>query len=224
MLNEDEIVAGGIINVKNFPNQIKNKTQIEENITPVNFSVKEVDRISKLNHRPGIIWLTGLSGSGKTTIAREVEKKLFMKDFNVFVLDGDNLRLGLNKGLKFSPEDRTENIRRTGEVAKLFTQAGFIVIVSLISPYKSERKKVRDLRPEVFREIFIKASLNECMKRDTKGLYLKVKKGKIKNFTGFDSPYEEPEKPDLILDTEKESIEESVSNLINFITRNFEIT
>ncbi len=224
LLNEDEIVAGGIINVKNFPNQIKNKTQIEENITPVNFSVKEVDRISKLNHRPGIIWLTGLSGSGKTTIAREVEKKLFMKDFNVFVLDGDNLRLGLNKGLKFSPEDRTENIRRTGEVAKLFTQAGFIVIVSLISPYKSERKKVRDLRPEVFREIFIKASLNECMKRDTKGLYLKVKKGKIKNFTGFDSPYEEPEKPDLILDTEKESIEESVSNLINFITRNFEIT
>ena len=224
LLSEKEIVAGGIVNVQNFPNQIKNKTQIEENIIPENFSVKEVDRISKLNHRPGIIWLTGLSGSGKTTIAREVEKKLFIKSYNVFVLDGDNLRLGLNKGLKFSPEDRTENIRRTGEVAKLFTQAGFIVVVSLISPYKSERKKARDLRPEVFKEIFVKASLNECIKRDAKGLYSKVKKGKIKNFTGFDSPYEEPEKPDLILDTEKESIDESVSNLTNFIIKNFEIT
>ena len=223
LLSEEEIVAGGIINVQNFPNQIKNKIQSEENIIPENFSVKEVDRISKLNHRPGIIWLTGLSGAGKTTIAREVEKRLFMKNYNVFVLDGDNLRLGLNKGLKFSPDDRTENIRRTGEVAKLFTQAGFIIIVSLISPYKSERKKARDLRPEVFKEIFVKASLNECIKRDTKGLYSKVKKGVIKNFTGFDSPYEEPVNPDLILDTEKESIDESVLNLTNFITKNFEI-
>ena len=175
----------------------------------------------KFNHRPGIIWLTGLSGSGKSTIAKNVEKKLFQRNFNVFTLDGDNLRIGLNKNLSFTPEDRTENIRRTAEVARLFTQAGFIVIVSLISPYRSERKRARDIRPELFREIFIKASIDVCKKRDVKGLYAKAIRGEIKNFTGISSPYEEPEKPNLIINTFKEDVNESVEKLEKYIVREF---
>ena len=175
----------------------------------------------KLNHRPGIIWLTGLSGSGKSTVAKNVEKRLFQRNFNIFTLDGDNLRIGLNKNLAFSPEDRTENIRRTAEVAKLFTQAGFIVIVSLISPYRSERKKARDIRPEIFREIYIKAPLKVCTERDVKGLYAKALKGEIKNFTGITSPYEEPEMPNLVIDTSNETVEESVKKLEEYILHEF---
>ena len=167
--------------------------------------------------------MTGLSGSGKSTIAKEIERKLFLKGFNVFILDGDNLRMGLNKGLSFSPEDRTENIRRTAEVAKLFTDAGFIVIVSLISPYRSERKKARDIRPEYFREIYIKASLDECIKRDVKGLYAKAIRSEIKDFTGISSPYEEPTKPDLTINTENETIEKSVSILLSYVIDEFSI-
>ena len=171
----------------------------------------EIDRSIKFNHRPGIVWLTGLSGSGKSTIAKNVEKKLFEKNINVFSLDGDNLRIGLNKNLNFSPEDRTENIRRTAEVANLFAKQAFI-LVSLISPYRSERKKLRDIRPEIFREIYIKASVEVCSKRDVKGLYAKANSGEIKNFTGISSPYEPPEMPNLIIDTSKEKVEESVKN------------
>ena len=174
-----------------------------------------------LKHRPGIIWLTGLSGSGKSTIAKGVEKKLFSEHFNVFTLDGDNIRLGLNRDLSFSPEDRTENIRRTAEVAKLFSQAGFIVIVSLISPYRSERRKARDIRPEIFKLIYTKASLDVCKKRDVKGLYAKAKSGEIKSFTGISSPYEEPEKPDLVIDTARERVNESIEKLYNFIKKEF---
>ena len=222
ILDEEKIIAGGIINLQNFPDQ-KDVIQTK-NIKPVNFSVTEIDRSLRFNHRSAIIWMTGLSGSGKSTIAKEIEKKLFLKSYNVFVLDGDNLRMGINKGLGFTTEDRTENIRRTAEVARLLTQAGFIVIVSLISPYISERKKARDIRPEIFKEIFIKASIDECKKRDVKGLYSKAISGEIKNFTGISSPYEDPKNPDLILNTEKESIEESVNKLENFIIKEFGMT
>ena len=222
ILDEEKIIAGGIINLQNFPDQ-KDVIQTK-NIRPESFSVSEIDRALRFNHRSAIIWLTGLSGSGKSTIAKETEKKLFLKNFNVFILDGDNLRMGVNRGLGFSTEDRTENIRRAAEVAKLLSQAGFIVIVSLISPYISERKKARDIRPEIFKEIFIKASINECKKRDVKGLYSKALKGEIKNFTGISSPYEDPKNPDLILNTEEESIEESVSKLENFIIKEFGMT
>ena len=221
ILDEEEIVAGGIVNLENYPDQ--KEVEKTKNITPENFTVTEIDRALKFNHRSAIIWMTGLSGSGKSSIAKEVEKKLFLKDFNIFVLDGDNVRLGINKGLGFSPEDRTENIRRTAEVAKLFSQAGFIVIVSLISPYVSERKKARDIRPEIFKEIYVKASIEECKKRDVKGLYAKADRGQIKNFTGISSPYEDPKDPDLILDTEKESLEESVSKLEKFILKEFSV-
>jgi len=219
ILDEEKIIAGGIINLQNFPDQ-KDVIQTK-NIKPISFSVTEIDRALRFNHRSAIIWMTGLSGSGKSTIAKEIEKKLFLKNYNVFVLDGDNLRMGINRGLGFSTEDRTENIRRAAEVAKLLTQAGFIVIVSLISPYISERKKARDIRPEIFKEIFIKASIDECKKRDVKGLYSKAIKGEIENFTGISSPYEDPKSPDLILNTENESIAESVKKLENFIIKEF---
>ena len=144
-----------------------------------------------------------------------------MDRYNIFTLDGDNLRLGLNKGLTFTPEDRTENIRRTAEVAKLFSQAGFIVLVSLISPYRSERRKARDVRPEIFKLIYIKASVEECSKRDVKGLYAKAKAGEIKGFTGISSPYEVPEKADLTINTVSDTVEESVEKLYNFIKKEF---
>ena len=136
-------------------------------------------------------------------------------------MDGDNLRLGLNKNLNFSPEDRTENIRRTAEVARLFAQAGFIVLVSLISPYRSERKKARDIRPESFREIYVKASIEVCKARDVKGLYEKALRGDIENFTGISSPYEEPEKPDLIIDTSNQKVDESIELLQQYIVDEF---
>ena len=183
--------------------------------------INEIDRSVLVKHRPAIIWLTGLSGSGKSTIAKAVEKKLFLDRYNIFTLDGDNLRLGLNKGLTFTPEDRTENIRRTAEVAKLFSQAGFIVLVSLISPYRSERRKARDVRPEIFKLIYIKASVEECSKRDVKGLYAKAKAGEIKGFTGISSPYEVPEKADLTINTVSDTVEESVEKLYNFIKKEF---
>lgn len=221
LLDNEEIVAGGIIDLRNYPDQREKKEDFRKNIIPENYNLNEIDRALKFNHRPGIVWLTGLSGSGKSTIAKNVEKKLFDRNFNVFSLDGDNLRIGLNKNLNFSPEDRTENIRRTAEVAKLFTQAGFVILVSLISPYRSERKKARDIRPEIFREIYIKASVDVCAKRDVKGLYAKAKSGEIKNFTGISSPYEEPEKPNLIIDTSREKVEESVAKLEKFIIKEF---
>lgn len=221
LLDDSGIVAGGILYLKNYPDQRESSENLNKNIVAEDFFINEIDRSMMLKHRPGIIWLTGLSGSGKSTIAKAVEKKLFLDNFSVFTLDGDNLRLGLNKGLSFTPEDRTENIRRTAEVAKLFSQAGFIVIVSLISPYRSERRKARDVRPEIFRLIYTKASVDECSKRDVKGLYAKAKTGEIKNFTGISSPYEEPETPDLIIDTISDSVEQSVNKLYKFIKKEF---
>lgn len=221
ILDDEEILAGGIIDLKNYPDQREVKTHHTKNIVPVRNTIAEIDRSIKFNHRPGIIWLTGLSGSGKSTLSKNVEKRLFKKDFNIFTLDGDNLRLGLNKNLNFSPEDRTENIRRTAEVARLFTQAGFIVLVSLISPYRSERKKARDIRPELFREIYVKASIEVCKARDVKGLYRKALRGDIKNFTGISSPYEEPEKPDLTIDTSDQKVDESIELLQQYIVDEF---
>ena len=221
LLDDEEIVAGGIIDSKNYPDQREIEYEVKKNIVPVNYSVSEIDRSMRFNHRPGIIWLTGLSGSGKSTIAKNVEKRLFKKNYNIFTLDGDNLRIGLNKNLAFTPEDRTENIRRTAEVARLFTQAGFIVLVSLISPYRSERKRARDIRPELFREIYIKASVEICSKRDVKGLYAKAIKGEIKDFTGISSPYEVPDKPNLTIDTSNEVVNTSVDKLERFIEKEF---
>jgi len=181
--------------------------------------IKKSDREKRNKHRAVTIWLTGLPCSGKTTIAYEVEKKLFKMNFQVVALDGDTVRQGLNRDLGFSAEDRCENIRRVGEVAKLFTEAGFIVITAFISPYQEDRNKVRALfKHRDFIEVYIKAAIETCKKRDVKGLYRKALEGKIFNFTGISAPYEEPVDPEIVLDTDKLPIEESVNKILDHLT------
>ena len=169
-------------------------------------------------HKSLVIWFTGLSGAGKSTLAHLVEDELHKLGGRTFVLDGDNVRHGLSSNLKFTNEDRKENIRRIGEVAKLMMEAGIITMTALISPFKEDRDFVRQLVPKNdFIEIFCKASLKTCEKRDVKGMYRKARLGKIKNFTGIDSLYEEPDNPDLVINTEKLTIEQSVLKIMNYI-------
>ena len=177
------------------------------------------DRRNQSNkHQSIVIWFTGLSGSGKSTLAHVLEEKLFNKGCSTYVLDGDNIRHGLNSNLDFSDKDRKENIRRIGEVSKLMFQAGVIVMTAFISPFGDDRLKVRKLIPKGnFIEIYCKASLEICEKRDVKGLYKRARAGEIKNYTGIDSPYEAPENPELIIDTDKESLGESVSKIFDFL-------
>jgi len=177
--------------------------------------VSREKRESFLKQKGVVLWFTGLSGSGKSTIANEVAYKLHSLGHLSYVLDGDNIRHGLNKDIGFSPEDRKENIRRISEVANLFADAGLITITAFISPYKIDRNYCRELVGKGrFLEIYTKASIETCEKRDTKGLYKKAREGIIKDFTGINAPYEEPEKPELILDTDKETIEESVGKIM----------
>ena len=180
--------------------------------------VKRADRNSLNNHKSGLVWFTGLSASGKSTIAHAVEKELHDRGIRTYVLDGDNVRHGLNSNLGFSPEDRKENIRRIGEVAKLMADAGIVVFTAFISPYREDRDTVRKLfEGDHFYEVFVKCSLEECEKRDPKGLYRKARAGIIKNYTGISSPYEEPLAPELVVDTEHLTIEESVDQVIDFL-------
>lgn len=180
--------------------------------------VKRSDRNSLNNHKSGLVWFTGLSASGKSTIAHSVEKELHDRGIRTYVLDGDNVRHGLNSNLGFSPEDRKENIRRIGEVAKLMADAGIVVFTAFISPYREDRDTVRKLfEGDHFYEVFVKCSLEECEKRDPKGLYKKARAGIIKNYTGISSPYEEPLAPELVVDTEHLTIEESVNQVIDFL-------
>jgi adenylylsulfate kinase len=165
-----------------------------------------------------VLWFTGLSGSGKSTIAVEVEKELYRRGKACYRLDGDNLRFGLNKDLGFTAEDREENIRRIGEVAALFADAGLITLASFISPYKEGREAARQAAGvDNFKEIYVKADVETCAERDPKGLYDKAKKGEIENFTGISAPYEEPENPDLIVDTMSLSLEESVELVLELL-------
>lgn len=187
-------------------------------IIPHEGNIKKEDRQRQKGHKSAILWFTGLSGSGKSTLAHAVEEKLFEMGIHTYVLDGDNIRTGLNKDLGFSAEDREENIRRIGEVAKLFVDAGIITLTAFISPYKKDRQFVRDLVEDgEFIEIYVKCPLEVCEQRDVKGLYQKARQGIIKNFTGIDDPYEEPENPEIIVETDKESIEESVNKIIKYL-------
>jgi bifunctional enzyme CysN/CysC len=174
---------------------------------------------SKLNvQQPCVIWFTGLSGSGKSTIANILEQKLHTMNKRTYLLDGDNVRHGLNKDLGFTDTDRVENIRRVAEVSKLMLDAGLITLVSFISPFRSERKMARDLLEEgEFFEVFVSTPLEECEKRDPKGLYKKARSGELKNFTGIDSTYEIPENADLVLDTKTNNAEELANQIINFL-------
>ena len=171
-------------------------------------------------HKSVVLWFTGLSGSGKSTMSHALEESLFNKGCRTFVLDGDNVRHGLNSNLGFSNKDRKENIRRIGEVSKLMMEAGFIIMTAFISPFREDRIAVRNLIPNGdFIEIYCKASLETCEARDVKGLYKLARAGKIKNYTGISSPYEVPENADLIIDTEQETIEDSVSIIISFLKK-----
>ncbi len=188
------------------------------NITWHDTHVTRADREALLGQKGVTIWLTGLSGSGKSTVAVAVERALVARGRAAFVLDGDNIRHGLNKNLGFSPEDRTENIRRIGEVAKLFTDAGIIVFASFISPYRADRDQVRAIHDAGrFLEVYVAASLETCEGRDVKGLYQKARAGEIPEFTGISAPYEAPEKPELELDTDGLSVDESVERLVSFL-------
>jgi adenylylsulfate kinase len=182
-------------------------------------AVTREDRERLNGHRGCTVWLTGLSGSGKSTIAVELEKALLMRGVRGYILDGDNVRHGLNKNLGFSPTDRTENIRRIGEVAKLFTDAGIVALTAFISPYRADRDQVRALMPDDFVEVLVDCPLEVCEQRDVKGLYQKARAGKIPEFTGISAPYEPPLRPELTLHTDALSVEESVAQIVNYLTR-----
>ncbi|MCM1989266.1 adenylyl-sulfate kinase [Oceanirhabdus seepicola] len=183
-----------------------------------NGKVEYKDRCKHLKQKGMVLWFTGLSGSGKSTIAVQVEKELYKKGFVTYLLDGDNVRYGLNSNLGFSNEDREENIRRIAEVSALFKDAGLITLVSFISPFRKSREFAKQKIGSItFVEIYVKADVETCAKRDPKGLYKKVKKGVIKNFTGISSPYEEPENPDILLDTRELSVEEAANKVIKFV-------
>ncbi|MCL4684196.1 adenylyl-sulfate kinase [Myxococcota bacterium] len=188
------------------------------NITWHQHHVTREDREKLLGQKGVTVWLTGLSGSGKSTIAVAAEEVLVSRGRLACVLDGDNVRHGLNKNLGFSPEDRTENIRRIGEVAKLFAECGVIVFTSFISPYRADRDLVRGIHPEGrFVEAYVSASVDTCESRDVKGLYKKARAGEIPEFTGISAPYEAPSRPELVLDTNRQSVEESVGQLVAFL-------
>jgi len=180
--------------------------------------VTRADREQKFGHRGCTIWMTGLSGSGKSTLANALDEVLWEHGIRSYVLDGDNIRHGLNKDLGFSPEDRTQNIRRIGEVARLFTDAGVINVTAFISPYRADRDAARAIQGEGdFLEVYVKASVEECEKRDTKGLYAKARAGQIPEFTGISAPYEEPLNPEVTVDTETQSVEESLSVIVAYL-------
>ena len=186
-----------------------------QNITWSHSKVSRDDRARLLGHGAATIWFTGLSGSGKSTIAIAVEHALVERKINAYVLDGDNVRHGLNSNLDFSPEDRTENIRRIGEVAKLFNDAGVIVMTAFISPYRADRDRVREILPEgEFLEVLVDCPLEECEKRDVKGLYQKARAGEIPEFTGISAPYEAPAAPELVLKTAESSLDECVEQVL----------
>lgn len=207
-------------------NKSLNMSVVKSSNVVWNKSIVTKDRRDNLNkQKSAIIWFTGLSGSGKSTVANALEQKLHGLYFRTYLLDGDNVRHGLTNDLGFSDHDRQENIRRVGEVSKLFIDAGVMVLATFISPFLNDRGRVRNLvRRREFVEIYIKCPLDICEQRDVKGLYKKARAGEIKHFTGIASPYEEPDNPELTIDTSKLNIEESVDEIINYLLKHGYIT
>lgn len=188
------------------------------NITWHETQIKKEDRRRLNGHSSAVLWFTGLSGAGKSTLSVAVEQELHGRGIRTYILDGDNIRHGLNKNLGFSPEDRKENIRRIGEVSKLFVDAGVMVLTAFISPYRADRDMVRELvEDNEFVEIYVNCPLEECEQRDPKGLYKKARNGEIQNFTGIDAPYEAPEHPELVVETHKQPLEQAVGQVIRFL-------
>ncbi|NWH07856.1 MAG: adenylyl-sulfate kinase [Alphaproteobacteria bacterium] len=223
IVDKYDIAGGGIISMEGYADQRELITQRSTNITRVEHAIPHAERWRRNGHKGGVIWMTGLSGACKSTLAVALEKRLFEKGYHTYILDGDNVRHGLNANLGFSPEDRAENIRRVGEVAALFAQAGVIVITSFISPYRSDRERARSAAGEHFHEIHVKADLATCEARDPKGLYKKARSGQILEFTGISAPYEAPEEPELTVDTAAQPADACVDTLIAYVERNFRI-
>lgn len=189
---------------------------MKENIISHSYQISKKDRETGNKHKSLLLWFTGLSGSGKSTIANAVEQELYKLDVKTYTLDGDNIRKGINNDLTFTPQDRTENIRRIAEVANLMLDAGLVVLAAFVSPYKKDRENIRSIVKDVnFVEIFINTSLEECERRDVKGLYKKARAGEIKNMTGISAPYEVPENPDIEVETEEKAIDEAVQYIMN---------
>ena len=193
------------------------------NITAVEHRVDKQARWRANGHQGGILWFTGLSGAGKTTLALELEQALFLRGWQAYVLDGNNVRHGLSSDLAFAPADRAENIRRIGEVAGLFADAGLIVLSAFISPYRADREQARSAASDTFHEVYLEADVETCEKRDPKGLYVKARRGEIADFTGISAPYEVPQEPELVIDTATLDVPESLDILLGYVERNFAI-
>jgi bifunctional enzyme CysN/CysC len=221
LVDEYDIVAGGIVFMDGYADQRSFFTTRAANIQRVEHRVSQSDREQRNGHKAGVLWLTGLSGAGKSTLAIELERQLFARGYQVYTLDGDNLRFGLNVDLGFTPEHRAENIRRVGEVAALFAESGIIVLSAFISPYRADRDRARKAARGEFHEIYVRAELVTCEQRDPKGLYRKARAGEILGFTGVDAPYEVPEKPDLVVDTDSRSVEDCVRSMLAYVERYF---
>ena len=191
------------------------------NLSVVPHAVREEDRKNANGHSGGILWFTGLSGAGKSTLAVALERALFAKGYQVFLLDGDNVRQGLNADLGFSPNDRAENVRRIGEVSALFAEAGMVIVTAFISPYRADRDRIRELHARYFNEVFINAPLQVCEARDPKGLYRKARSGELKDFTGISAPYEPPLAPEIELRTDQSNVDACVAQLVQYAERRF---
>jgi len=196
-----------------------------KNIVIQDYKVSKKDRIQNLKQKPVIVWLTGLSGSGKSTLADRLEQELFKLGYSTYLLDGDNIRHGLNSNIDFTDEGRKENIRRIGEVAKLFLDAGIIVITAFISPFIEDRNNVRQMvEKEEFVEVFVECPLEVCESRDVKGLYAKARRGEIPNFTGISSPFEMPQNPEVVVHTNIDSIENCLNQILNITLKRIKVT
>ena len=228
LADEKEIVGCGLIGMEGYPDQRALITGRSSNVSVIDHGVSSAARARRNRHAGGVIWLTGLSGAGKSTLAIGAEDHLFRKGYQVYALDGDNVRHGLNATLGFSPEDRAENIRRVGEVAALFADAGFVVLTAFISPYRSDRERARAaaerVSPNGFHEVHVRAPLEVCEARDPKGLYLRARAGEIADFTGVSAPYEPPDRPELTVDTGDPPVEQSLQVLTDHIERHFTLT
>ena len=225
LADETEIVGGGLVSMEGYPDQRSLITGRSTNVGIVDHRVSRAARARRNRHAGGVVWLTGLSGAGKSTLAIAAEDHLFRKGYQVYALDGDNVRHGLNATLGFSPDDRAENIRRVGEVAALFAEAGFIVLTAFISPYRSDRARARAAAERAgaggFHEVHVRAPLSVCEARDPKGLYRRARAGEIADFTGVSAPYEQPDRPDLTVDTGDRAVADSLRLLVDYVERHF---
>ncbi len=212
------IVGGGLVDASRYPDQRHALRPASHNVVAVDHHISATERSARTGHGGAIVWLTGLSGAGKSTLAMALERALFDRGWAAYTIDGDNVRRGLNADLGFSPEDRQENIRRVGEVAALFADAGLICITAFISPFHDDRARARTAAGQRrFFEVYVKSELAACEARDPKGLYAKARRGEIKGFTGIDSPYEEPDAPDLVIDTQSADEAACIAQLVEFV-------